>query len=873
MHAVSSAVLRLAAIALAASTGFAQTCVTAIPEGTVGTGISPSALFSPIVPAFATTWDPDGEGPLPTKLLVEQIGYGRQPSQSFPPGGSNDILMTDGTTFEIIPRPQGFELVSIGVYQNQLFVLGKQTSGSALRLFRREGDAWVPINLTVEMFYFSSGFSRLYMLETPNGLLIGNVQVVAADSYRCIVLDPSSGSISVTSLSGSTPQFAKVDDTVYAFGSFSINGTPSKIARLVNGEWESLDNVGGVSVFHVSGVAKYQGRLFASGSFQAPMQATTGLVELTPEGWQTTPTALPRVSSSLGLGLIATSQGLIAAADGRLYLIQNDAVVSQSDLTLDGLNFLAALDIVGILNDKVVVRTNALYEWGSPGPTFRDPQDTVMLHGIFLSDGTNNFNITPALNGSVFDLINFQGHTYALGQFKSANARSVRFVARRENGAWHPVDLTGGPQRRVNDATIWNGLLAVTWTRPQLTSVNVDSFVSTWDGTTWNTFPGPVGTITSLEASSTDLYCITSVRNGDFGLFRFDAGQWQQLISSRFFLGALSRVGDDVYLDTQKLIGNSIVPQVALETGDAGRPLVAESGRTIGVGRIPGQPPLRMYELRNGAWIRVSPGFTLMQFAASLSRGEEFLGVNPSLGFVDAFTITSWNGATWATRFTSRGGRVPAGGGGLNSGSINSLVVDEETGKLRFGSSLRSLMDASTDFTGLIDLKPRIGFSNVPLETRTQPGDTTTLRAQVISQGQFTYQWTRDNAALADGPLPTGEVITGATGPVLTITNSTAAVNGSYTLTVTPVDASLFCGPESTFPIPVTVERFCDSIDFNNNFVFPEDQDVVDFLTVFAGGVCSTAVCNDIDFNNNDIFPEDQDVIDFFNVLAGSTCP
>ncbi|HLP85355.1 MAG TPA: hypothetical protein VK157_13480, partial [Phycisphaerales bacterium] len=41
----------------------------------------------------------------------------------------------------------------------------------------------------------------------------------------------------------------------------------------------------------------------------------------------------------------------------------------------------------------------------------------------------------------------------------------------------------------------------------------------------------------------------------------------------------------------------------------------------------------------------------------------------------------------------------------------------------------------------------------------------------------------------------------------------------------------------------------CDTIDFNQNGVFPEDQDVVDFFNVLAGGECST--CNDIDFNNN----------------------
>jgi hypothetical protein len=64
----------------------------------------------------------------------------------------------------------------------------------------------------------------------------------------------------------------------------------------------------------------------------------------------------------------------------------------------------------------------------------------------------------------------------------------------------------------------------------------------------------------------------------------------------------------------------------------------------------------------------------------------------------------------------------------------------------------------------------------------------------------------------------------------------------------------------------------CDDIDFNNNELFPEDQDVIDFFTVLAGGACSTNNCNDIDFNNNDLYPEDQDIVDFLTVLAGGTC-
>ncbi len=67
-----------------------------------------------------------------------------------------------------------------------------------------------------------------------------------------------------------------------------------------------------------------------------------------------------------------------------------------------------------------------------------------------------------------------------------------------------------------------------------------------------------------------------------------------------------------------------------------------------------------------------------------------------------------------------------------------------------------------------------------------------------------------------------------------------------------------------------SIDLPCDTIDFNLNNVYPEEQDVIDFFNVLAGGDCLG--CNDIDFNNNNVFPEDQDVIDFFNVLAGGTC-
>ncbi len=73
----------------------------------------------------------------------------------------------------------------------------------------------------------------------------------------------------------------------------------------------------------------------------------------------------------------------------------------------------------------------------------------------------------------------------------------------------------------------------------------------------------------------------------------------------------------------------------------------------------------------------------------------------------------------------------------------------------------------------------------------------------------------------------------------------------------------------------ITPPTGCDSIDFNNDTLFPDTQDITDFLTVFAGGPCSTDPvpgCNDIDFNNDTLFPDTQDIQSLLSVFAGGPC-
>jgi 1,4-alpha-glucan branching enzyme len=62
----------------------------------------------------------------------------------------------------------------------------------------------------------------------------------------------------------------------------------------------------------------------------------------------------------------------------------------------------------------------------------------------------------------------------------------------------------------------------------------------------------------------------------------------------------------------------------------------------------------------------------------------------------------------------------------------------------------------------------------------------------------------------------------------------------------------------------------CDTIDFNRDAVFPDTQDVITFLEVFAGAPCPT--CGDLDFNNDGIFPDQGDLTQFLEVFAGGNC-
>ncbi len=65
---------------------------------------------------------------------------------------------------------------------------------------------------------------------------------------------------------------------------------------------------------------------------------------------------------------------------------------------------------------------------------------------------------------------------------------------------------------------------------------------------------------------------------------------------------------------------------------------------------------------------------------------------------------------------------------------------------------------------------------------------------------------------------------------------------------------------------------YCNDIDFNNDGLFPDTQDIDDLLTVFSGGACSTNNCDPVDFNTDTLFPDTLDIDAFISVFSGGPC-
>ncbi|MFO0832467.1 MAG: hypothetical protein U0637_11600 [Phycisphaerales bacterium] len=208
---------------------------------------------------------------------------------------------------------------------------------------------------------------------------------------------------------------------------------------------------------------------------------------------------------------------------------------------------------------------------------------------------------------------------------------------------------------------------------------------------------------------------------------------------------------------------------------------------------------------------------------------------------------------------------VPAGSL-LNGGTIegNGAVSIDNLQGATFGNVLINANDRAAG-SGRLQLR---GYATLSPSTRTRvridgPGAATSIECwrtlacagtlELDFQSGFTpavgTSWTVAGAQTRTGTFASVVVVGGNTG---------IQVSTSYTAT--------------TVVVTVT-DAGCDSIDFNGDTLFPDTQDIEDFLTVFSGGPCSNEPhCGDIDFNNDGLLPDTADIDAILRVFSGGPC-
>jgi hypothetical protein len=112
------------------------------------------------------------------------------------------------------------------------------------------------------------------------------------------------------------------------------------------------------------------------------------------------------------------------------------------------------------------------------------------------------------------------------------------------------------------------------------------------------------------------------------------------------------------------------------------------------------------------------------------------------------------------------------------------------------------------------------------------------------------------------------EWFAGSCGGTPVATGASIEIDTPASTTTYFVRTSSACG--ASLCQSVTVNVGTGDVDFNNDTIFPDDGDILDFFGVLSGSSCPT--CDSVDFNGDTVFPDDADIVEFFNVLAGGTC-
>ncbi len=760
----------------------------------------------------ATPWDPDGFGPQPRSLIVSGV-LAAIGHESF-----NNIAAWDGTSWAALGVGTDASVDAlVGMPDGGLVVGGSFTQAggvSAHGVARWNGQSWSPLGSGID--------GQVHALAVaPDGTLF------AAGSFG------SAGTIAASNIATwNGAHWSALAEGVHT----GIFGSPvvRDIAVLPNGDVIATGSFGGAGSVNALCVARWSG----------------GTWHAMGPGLQTFP--WNPFTTAIGTSLSVAPDGRLAV--GGMFDLAG-GVVAGGVAEWDGETWSAAGTGVqmGEFVYTVHYQDNSLYAGGSfermDGLLVRSVArwDGVSWHAVGQGIGhTANTYVLSLATGTDDSLI-------AGGQFSDAGGGASCALAAWDGGHWSALAEGASPDLDVVSlAASADGSIVVGGSF-QVVGGFVSPGVAVWDGaSSWNpigaAFPSlhvnPYVASVKVMPSGNILAGGTLPRLGfepsTDGVAAWNGSAWQWFgdglhgsVSAVVPVGTTGFVAGGSFFvrgqpgirDCAQWDGSQWLPLGAGVQGGVYALDVLPSGNLVAGGTfvVTGAPSVANIAMWNGAvWTPLGGGVDGGVYAlAHASNGDLYAaGQFGSAGSVEASNIARWNGTEW----NALGAGVI---GGPFSGVYSIAVTTSD--ELLVGGSFDVAGGSPAGGVALWDgdawhsSSRTLTFYTEPYELQAWP-----------------------NVILATGPR-------------------SAIVGGSF---------SHAGGQLSPGLSRLEFGCVCDSIDFNGDSLFPDTQDIEDFIAVFSGAECPTGAsqCGDIDFNNDELFPDTADIDSLLSVFSGGAC-
>ncbi|HYF14464.1 MAG TPA: immunoglobulin domain-containing protein [Phycisphaerales bacterium] len=840
----------------------------------------------------ACAWDPDGAGPEPEGMVV--VGRFIEIDGVV----AHNIAFFDGSRWHPVgddslrfATPTSTPIANgVCIHNGEIVVSGsfRTLVGNANNfnhLARWNGAAWLPVlgqtgqpGLASDL---GSGPGVASMCSFDGALIVTGVFRVPGLNIRRIaswnngVWDGMEFPVSQMDLLHGTQV---VDGDLYVAGA-AANSSASPMWRYtVGGGWTGLSaglqlNTG--SAQSITSMSVDDTGIYVIGRLR-PVDGADGFRIMHWDG-AAFQTHAEGVAGSTG-AVVRSGGNTYALANGERRVARNVNGVMQPEgptYALDFGHFGTAPQLLGSFNGRLLL--GGTFETLEPTNTPPNPA----LWSIAWHDPVDPSPVSSGFTDRVSQFVRVGDDVYAVGQFRSAGGRRANYAAKYDGQRWLPVgDGTG----LIEDAwcgAAWNGSLVVG-------GGTTTPYVARWTGTAWEYLGDLPQTCRELAVAGGVLYArVGSYTTPVTGieLLRWNGGEWESVTTQ-----AIQRlvVHNDVLYGTvpyfepasdgtvYRLDGDELVdiaPDV-LWVGLRG----VWRDRLVCSGTFwPGWHYMALYDPVTETFERMTGTFPNV-VAPALSRqrpdirtdaeygGEFILGLGQEEFPFSQEVVLRWNGATWRVMGSFR----------MYSPSVPTrtsvpFVHGDELWIGHGGVSVRetpggAFSQGQAHWSRWAGPERPIVVSH-PADTTVTAGETATL-TQLITPAVSYYRWQRVGSSVTDGPTPWGSIVSGAATPTLTITNAQPEDAGAYSCYVDD-GCETFFSPRAT----LTVVPLCDSIDFNADGLFPDNLDLVDYLSVFGGGPCTNDPnCGDLDFNNDGLFPDNEDIFALFRVFGGGVC-